>query len=135
MQSYANHQICSRVNSLQIYGKPTSCKLIKSTRAKRLQICTKFATSLSIRKFSANLVLNLHTCKRICKFVGNFKLANNGIVNVQTNSKFSSISLQRICIACNFLANPTFRPVSTIVHHKYSQCAFVLTYSSIATPS
>ena len=71
----------------------------------------KFASSLPIRKFSANSVLNLHTCKRICKFVGNPKLANKGIATVQTNSKFSSISLQRICITCNFLANPTFRPV------------------------
>ena len=71
----------------------------------------KFASSLLIRKFSANSVLNLHTCKRICKFVGNPKLANKGIATVQTNSKFSSISFQRICITCNFLANPTFRPV------------------------
>ena len=71
----------------------------------------KFASSLPIRKFSANSVLNLHTCKRICKFVGNPKLANKGIATVQTNSKFSSISLQRISITCNFLANPTFRPV------------------------
>ena len=71
----------------------------------------KFASSLPKRKFSANSVLNLHTCKRICKFVGNPKLANKGIATMQTNSKFSSISLQRICITCNFLANPTFRPV------------------------
>ena len=74
----------------------------------------KFASSLPIRKFSANSVLNLHTCKRICKFVGNPKLANKGIATVQTNSKFSSISLQRICITCNFLANPTFRPVEDL---------------------
>ena len=72
----------------------------------------KFASSLPIRKFSANSVLNLRSCKRICKFVGNPKLANKGIATVQTNSKFSSISLQRICITCNFLANPTFRPVN-----------------------
>ena len=86
----------------------------------------KFASSLPIRKFSANSVLNLHTCKRICKFVGNPKLANKGIATVQTNSKFSSISLQRICITCNFLANPTFRHSTVCAVNSILLTAFIL---------
>ena len=114
-------QRCKAMQTIKFARVETRCKFMANQPVAnlinvRVQNACKFASSLPKRKLSANLVLNLHTCKRICKFVGNPKLANKGIATVQTNSKFSLISLQRICITCNFLANQTFRPsVSPVI--------------------